>query len=793
MICSYCQTRNSPTALTCSHCGAILRLKKIETKTKAKKAEVAKAELYRYLAVGLAACLGAFVGHFLLKDNGAGQHVAGIAGGAVLGAALIYTVSGARVIYWTRVYRSSLNHLTSKKRHVLTEAEEHFDKELEAEAGNWKTRHNLAVLHLLQDEVEKSYQGFQQAQKLGASEPDFFNNVGVALARKGSLGQSVELFNKAASMNGHRAQPHVNLAHAYTQAHADQEALLIEKAICEVERSVKVEGESSVNANRLGLILDRAGRYDEAIDQFNKALTLAGSSKPDQADAYTNLGVVYVHKTDLKTASSHFQQALRLEPGHGRALSNLGILFLMQGDTADALEALRRAATLDSKSASVRSNLGYGFCRIESINEGIREFREAILRDPNLFDPYYNLGKIYLDEKIEEAAERNLARALQLNPKSWEVLVAVAVIRIGQEKIPQAMQLLQKAEEIAPKQPLITTNLGICNMLYGDLPKAEKLLQKAVEADEKNGELHAQLGLVYLLQDSISLCANEYMLAIKENDGVADYHFNYGLCLTAQGQHDPALSEFRRVLQIDPDYKKAHYQVGYVHSLEKRLDAALKDWEVADREERGFPDLYVNLGVVYYWKQSYEKAVTQFRRVLAHRQDVVDDFSNLGLALARQGMALKAASKNPQDAKYKDSVDKHKQAVEMFDRAIALNPENAMLHSNRGLACFFAHMPEEAMKEWAAVSRLDPAYARRRGKAQQSEFDDSAIHFEELKIVDRAARLPARTADFTFALSSGYNTEEWAIMIESDMLKSVPELDREAWRTERKLQALRVG
>ena len=792
MICSYCQTRNSPTAATCSHCGAILRLKKVETRSKA-KTDVAKAELYRYYAVGLAACVGAAVGYFLLNDNGKALHAAGIAGGAVFGAVLIYTVSGARVIYWSRVYRNTLNHLTAKKSRTLAEAEEKFDKELEAEGGNWKTRHNLAVVHLLQDEVEKSYQGFQQAQKLGASEADFFNNAGVALARRGSLGQSVELFNKAASMNGHKAQPHVNLAHAYTQVHVDQEALLIEKAICEVERSVKVDGEQSVHANRLGLILDRAGRYDEAIEQFNKAMTMAGSSKPDQADAYNNLGVAYVHKTDLKTAASHFQQALRLEPGHGRALSNLGILYLMQGDTADALEALRRAASLDTKSASVRSNLGYGYCRIDSINEGVREFREAILRDPNLFDPYYNLGKIYLDEKIEEAAERHLSRAIQLNPRSWEVLLAVAVIRMQQEKIPQAMQLLEKADEIAPNQPLITTNLGICNMIYGDLPKAEKLLQKAVELDENNGELHAQLGLVYLLQDSISLCSNEYMLAIRENDSVADYHFNYGLCLTGQGQYDPAIAEFRRVLQIDPDYKKAHYQIGYVHAVEKRLDAALKDWEIADREERGFADLYVNLGVVHYWKTSYEKAITQFRRVLAHRQDVVDDFSNLGLALARLGMALKAASRNPQDAKYKESVEKHKLAVEMFDRAIALNPDNAMLHSNRGLACFFAHMPEEAMKEWATVSRLDPAYARRRGKAQQSEFDDSAIHFAELNVVDRAARLPARTADFTFTLSPGYNTEEWAIMIEPDTLKGVPEIDREAWRTERKLQALRVG
>jgi tetratricopeptide (TPR) repeat protein len=791
MICPYCQTRNAPNIQVCTHCGAILRLQRPEVRKR--KSDVSRAKIYRWLAVAIAALISAFAAHMLVVEaSGKVRTIASIVG-AVLGAGLIYLVSGARVIYYTRKYRSRYGRLLSRKKHVLTTAEEKFEKQLEAQEGGWKPRHNLAISHLLQDEVEKSFQGFQQAQKLGASDPEFYNNVGVALARKGNLVQSVELFQKAVSMNGHKGQPSTNLAHAYWQVHADQEQLLIERAICEVERAIKIDGEKPIHRNRLGLILDRAGRYDEAVEQFNKALELAAGLKAEQADAYNNLGIAFVHKNDLRTAASHFQQALRLDPGHGRALSNLGILRLLQGDSADALEALQSAAMLDTRSAPVRSNLGYGLCRDGNINEGLREFREAILRDPNLFDPYYNLGKIYLDEKIMENAERNLARAIQLNPQSWEVLVAMAVIRLEQNKLPQAIQFLEKADTLAPNQPLIISNLAVCRALYGDLSGAEKLLQKAAELDEKNGEIHAQLGWVYLLQESVSLCANELTLAIQSNGEVADYHYNFGLCQTNQGQYDGALTSFRRTLQIDPEYKRAHYHVGYVHAIEKRFDQALKEWEVADRLERGFADLYVNMGVVYYQKGSYDQSVTQFRRVIAISQDRMDDFSNLGLALAKHGTTLKAASRNREDAKYKESVEKSKMAVEMFDRAIAIEPDNAMLHSNRGLACFFAHMPEEAMVEWATVTRLDPAYARRRGKAQQTEFDDSAIKFATMNILDRAAQVPTRTADFTFSLSPGYDTEDWAVMIEDEQMKEVPELNREAWEVERKLQSLRVG
>lgn len=749
--------------------------------------------MYRMVAVGIAALVGAVVAHFVLAGQLQSVRIAGIVGGGLFGAGLMYVVSGARVIYFTRLYKTKQNRLVSKKKHVLSEVEEKLEKELETQEGSWKPRHQLAVAYLLQDEVEKSFQGFQQAQKLGASDPEFFNNAGVALARKGSLVQSVELFQKAVSMNGHNGQPSINLAHAYTQVHADHEQELIARAVAEVQRSIKIEGERSVHANRLGLIYLRAGNADEAITHFTKALELAGTSKPDQADAQNNLGIAYVKKSDMKTAAQHFHNALRLDPGHGRALSNLGILHYLEGDTADAIEELQRAATLDTRSGPVRSNLGYGLCRNGAINEGIREFREAILRDPNLFDPYYNLGKIYLDEKLLEPAERNLNRAFQLNSQSWEVLVAMAIIRLEQDKLPAAMHLLEKAEKLAPDQPMIISNLAIARALYGDLGGAEKLMQKAVELDEKNGELHAQLGWIYLLQESITLCSNELTLAIQSNDTVADYHYNHGLCLTNQGQFDPAITSFRRVLQLDPEHRKAHYHIGYVYALQKRLDMALKEWEIADRNERGFVDLYVNLGVVYYQKGNYEQSVAQFRRVVAYRQDRMEDFSNLGLALAKHGVTLKAASRNNTDAKYKESVEKQKMAVEMFDRAIAIDPENAMLHSNRGLACFFANMPEQAMHEWAMVTKLDPAYARRRGKAQQSEFDDTAIKFATMNILDRAAVMPPRTADYTFTLSQGYDTDDWAVMIEDDLLKQIPEMDKQAWRLERSLQSLKVG
>jgi len=170
----------------------------------------------------------------------------------------------------------------------------------------------------------------------------------------------------------------------------------------------------------------------------------------------------------------------------------------------------------------------------------------------------------------------------------------------------------------------------------------------------------------------------------------------------------------------------------------------------------------------------------------------MQDFSNLGLALAKHGVFIRKDSRNPQDPRYKESTEKHKLAVDMFDRALALEPNNVMLHSNRGLACYFANRPEDALAEWSLVTKLDPSYARRRQKVMQSEFDESAITFAELDIRERSERVPPKTADYLYKLSPGYGTEEWSFIIDDARLTDIPDLSQKSRYMERKLKALRV-
>lgn len=755
---------------------------------------IGRSTVIRLATVAAAAIIGGIFGWLVVRESGV--HISrpvGAAIGAVGVGALLYLVSGARVMLLTFINRNRLNAVNGRMRHALTHAEEEYEKLLSDKNGAAsKGRLQLAIAHLLQDELEKSVQEFQQAGRMGIGESIFFNNAGVALAKRGNITQSVEMFQKAVAQNGHKGQPHVNLAHAYLSAFADEEKILIERALEEIDETMKVDGDRPVHFNRRGLIMLRAKRHEDAILSFRKAMDADGSSKYTMADSHNDIGLTQFAKGDIRNAVMQFQMALRNDPGHGRALSNLGAMQLLNGQQTEALETMRNAARLDPRSAPVRNNLGYALARGHTVNEAIREFREAILNDPAFFEPYYNLGKVYLDANVMETAERNLNRAYQLNPTSWEILLAVAVMRMEQEHWTQAMQLLQQADQIAPNQPVILNNLATCIAMDGDYPRAQDLLEKATEIDSSNADIHSQLGWVYLLQENVSMCANEMMVAIGLNSSVARYHNNYGLCQIGRGDYDGAVGSFRRALELDSDYHKTHYHVGYAYAVQNKQDMAIKEWEITERVEPTFTDCHVNLGVAYFQKGNYEQSITEFKRVIAVRQHRMEDFSNLGLALAKYGVFIRKGARNREDPKWKDSTDKHKLAVDMFDRALALDPNNVMLHSNRGLACFFANRAEDAVTEWALVTKLDPSYARRREKVMQTEFDESAIKYAELNILERADRVPARTADYLYRLSPGYDTEEWAVIIDDQSLTEIPALSQRSRQLERTLKALRI-
>jgi len=106
--------------------------------------------------------------------------------------------------------------------------------------------------------------------------------------------------------------------------------------------------------NNLGILFHRAGRPDEALAQFDRALAI----NSDHAAFWHNRGVALMGAQEFPDAVTHFTRALELDFGSpAHALYNRALSREQTGDLAGAYHDLRAALDADPGFALARDEL----------------------------------------------------------------------------------------------------------------------------------------------------------------------------------------------------------------------------------------------------------------------------------------------------------------------------------------------------------------------------------------------------------------------------------------------------
>ena len=91
-----------------------------------------------------------------------------------------------------------------------------------------------------------------------------------------------------------------------------------------------------------GIENSQAGRYDQALKDFNEALKL----KPNDPLLITYRGVVYYAKGQNDLAMKDFDLAIQIDPKCGKAYYQRGMIYENQEKYAQAVPELKKAKSL---------------------------------------------------------------------------------------------------------------------------------------------------------------------------------------------------------------------------------------------------------------------------------------------------------------------------------------------------------------------------------------------------------------------------------------------------------------
>lgn len=231
--------------------------------------------------------------------------------------------------------------------------------------------------------------------------------------------------------------------------------------------------------NNSGILLVQAGRLDEGMAAYRKALEL----NPKFAEAYFNLGNALLRAGRVDGATAAYEKALELEPRMAAAHLNWADALLKAGRQEEAVAHYQAAAQVNPNDALMLNDLGKALSQLGRMDEAIAAFRRIVELNPTSAPSHYNLGNVLLHAGRIEEAKDQFSQALEINPDYAAAHNNLGNVLVQLGRIEEALSHYYRALEINPDYATAHNNLGRALQRLGRDDEAAVHLQKAVELE----------------------------------------------------------------------------------------------------------------------------------------------------------------------------------------------------------------------------------------------------------------------------------------------------------------------
>jgi Flp pilus assembly protein TadD/peroxiredoxin len=211
-----------------------------------------------------------------------------------------------------------------------------------------------------------------------------------------------------------------------------------------------------------GVALFQHGYLEQAAASFQQVV----AAKPDNPDAYYNLGTLYLRRNDLEDARGYLEKTVKLKPDYPEAWNNLGMIAAQQGHADGA----------------------------------VKNFEQSLQYRPTYAIALLNLGNLYRRERLFDKAQEYLNRAYQIQPDDPEINYGLGMFFAQQGQMQQASQYLKKAVELRPDYPEALNNLGVLSVQTQNYSQAEEQFKTCVRVAPDFDQAYLNLARLYAMR-----------------------------------------------------------------------------------------------------------------------------------------------------------------------------------------------------------------------------------------------------------------------------------------------------
>lgn len=450
----------------------------------------------------------------------------------------------------------------------------------------------------------------------------------------------------------------------------------------------------------LGIIADRKGEYDNAINYFKRA----ENYDENNPEIYLNMARTYRKKRDFNNAVKYAEKSSELIPGDVNPLILLGNINYELTNWDEAIRYYEKALKIDSNNPSLLYNMA-----LTLFKKGERfpalEFLKKAAESDKIGDVAYNsysrLGAEFLESNMFDLAEKYLVQATRLRPQDPVGRYNLAVAYLRQNKNAEALKELEESERLSQGDMMLLENIGESYFALKDYDRSLRSYGKVMETSSRNVKILSRIGEIYYAKGDLerayesyrkvtqiqpatenariaylnmgnilddaqrfedSIKAYESAIAIRDNDDLA--YFNLGIAYKHYDKSAMAINSWRKAIQINPGNVKArlamadyYYEQGYNDQAEKEYQEIIYKWP--DNQEALF-----KLGTIYHKHKNYKDAQKAYSRVTEAGEST---------ELSRKAMinqAIVSSGERNDDVSLDNSV-------KMIQKALLLKPDDS--------------------------------------------------------------------------------------------------------------------
>jgi tetratricopeptide (TPR) repeat protein len=419
---------------------------------------------------------------------------------------------------------------------------------------------------------------------------------------------------------------------------------------------------------QLGLIIFNLGRFESAIEHFNKSLAVL----PDNPEVQYQLGLALLKSNKPEAAMPLFRDACEKKSDFVLGHLHWGIALAGMGNVKGALEQFLKAAKMAPELTVAQYQAGLMNLAVGQFADALEFFKRSTQLDPNWAAAFIGLGQTYMAMGNANDAIACFATASRLEPEDNGIRKSWAATLLAAARYDDAIRLYQDIINLGAKvsardRAMAYNDWGVALYRQERLEEAAEKLVQAADVDPEVLESRLNLGLIHMVLHEPDLAEEAFDKAALEKPDYLPLRMYQAIALLFKGKHDEALAGLAALYTTEFRHPDLDLWTGYACIAAGKIDDAMAVFaKVVKQDPRNYLALD-GLGCCFAAKKEHEKALQHFGMCLNLKKDF--PLGHLHAARSLEALGEAEAAKNEYAAAVtldKDVLIPEKEVIEQL-------------------------------------------------------------------------------------------------------------------------------